>query len=179
MRAEIFLSEMFKHASVDEALHECAAVLRQTKRRQPLVANPLMAHLTVRQRLNTPRDTQTLTRRYTPSIIPWMCYGTEARPATAATRCRPTCGTSHHTQRQTDTHRHKQVDIHRHTEIQRQVQVNKHREIDRHTQVTIHQGLQMQQTDRRKLTHWLQPTFHQIITTFHVIGLYHKDEIFQ
>jgi len=51
MTAQILLSEMLQHARINQALHERAAVLRQTKARQPLIAHPLMTHLTIRQAL--------------------------------------------------------------------------------------------------------------------------------
>ena len=46
--AEVLLVEVVEHASVDEALHEGGAVLWQSQRRQPLVPDPLVVHVTKR-----------------------------------------------------------------------------------------------------------------------------------
>ena len=62
---EIFLSEMFQHASIDETFHECAAILRQTKTGQPLIADPLVTHLTIGQALQDHTQTDTHTYRHT------------------------------------------------------------------------------------------------------------------
>ena len=59
MAAEILLREMLQHASVDQTLHERAAILRQTKTGQPFIADPLMTHLTIRQALHTTDHTHT------------------------------------------------------------------------------------------------------------------------
>jgi len=53
MAAEILLGEMFQHARINQTLHERAAVLRQPEARQPLVADPFMTHLSIRQALHT------------------------------------------------------------------------------------------------------------------------------
>ena len=46
LSTQVFLCEVFKHSSVDETFHEETSILRQTKTRQPLIANPLVIHLT-------------------------------------------------------------------------------------------------------------------------------------
>lgn len=48
---EVLLGEVIQHACVYQTLHEVRAVLRQTQAWQPLVADPLMIHVTVCQRL--------------------------------------------------------------------------------------------------------------------------------
>lgn len=50
LAAEIFLGEMVEHACVNQTLHEGAAVLWQTERGKPAVADPLVVHVTKRQR---------------------------------------------------------------------------------------------------------------------------------
>ena len=44
--AEVLLVEVVKHPCIDQALHEGTAVLGQSQRRQPLIADPLMIHVT-------------------------------------------------------------------------------------------------------------------------------------
>lgn len=48
---KVFFGEMFQHASIHKALHERTAILRQTKTRKPLIANPLVVHFTICQSL--------------------------------------------------------------------------------------------------------------------------------
>lgn len=48
---EVLLGEMIQHASVHQALHEVAAVLREAQAGQPLVADPLVVHVPVGQGL--------------------------------------------------------------------------------------------------------------------------------
>lgn len=49
--AQVFLGEVVQHASVYQALHEVAAVLRQAQAGQPLVPYPLVVHISVRKSL--------------------------------------------------------------------------------------------------------------------------------
>lgn len=51
VRAQVFLGQVVKHAGVHQTLHEVAAVLRQAQAGQPLIPNPLVIHVSVRQRL--------------------------------------------------------------------------------------------------------------------------------
>lgn len=48
---QVLLGEVVQHAGVHQRLHEVGAVLRQTQAGQPLVTDPLMVHVSVRQRL--------------------------------------------------------------------------------------------------------------------------------
>lgn len=47
--AKVFLGQVVEHPRVHEALHEVAAVLREAQAGQPLVADPLVVHVPVRQ----------------------------------------------------------------------------------------------------------------------------------
>lgn len=51
--SQVLLGEVVQHASVHQALHEVAAVLRQTQTRQPLVSYPFVIHVSVCQCLGT------------------------------------------------------------------------------------------------------------------------------
>lgn len=53
---EVLLGEVIKHAGVHQGLHKVGAVLRQTQAGQPLVTNPLVVHVAVRQRLRTEKN---------------------------------------------------------------------------------------------------------------------------
>lgn len=57
LTAEVLLCEVFEHSCIDKTLHEQTSILRQTKTWQPLVANPLMVHLTKRQVLHVTHTT--------------------------------------------------------------------------------------------------------------------------
>lgn len=48
---EVFLRQVVQHPRVHEALHEVAAVLREAQAGQPLVANPLVVHVPIGERL--------------------------------------------------------------------------------------------------------------------------------
>lgn len=50
---KVFLGEVVEHAGVHQGLHEVGAVLRQTQAGQPLVTNPLVVHVSVRQSLRS------------------------------------------------------------------------------------------------------------------------------
>ena len=49
--AKVFLGQVVQHPRVHKALHEIAAVLREPQAGQPLVADPLVVHVPVRERL--------------------------------------------------------------------------------------------------------------------------------
>jgi len=51
LSSEVLLGEVVEHAGVHQRLHEVGAVLWQTQAGQPLITNPLMVHVSVRQRL--------------------------------------------------------------------------------------------------------------------------------
>lgn len=53
---EVLLGEVIEHAGVHQGLHKVGAVLRQTQAGQPLVTNPLVVHVAVRQRLRTEKN---------------------------------------------------------------------------------------------------------------------------
>jgi len=53
LSSQVFLGEMFEHPRVHQTLHEETSILWQTEARQPLVADPLMVHLTERQVLHS------------------------------------------------------------------------------------------------------------------------------
>lgn len=49
--SQVFLRQVVQHAGIHQALHEVAAVLREAQAGQPLVADPLVVHVPVGQRL--------------------------------------------------------------------------------------------------------------------------------
>lgn len=51
LSSEVLLGEVVQHAGVHQGLHEVWAVLRQTQAGQPLVTNPLVVHVSIRQSL--------------------------------------------------------------------------------------------------------------------------------
>jgi len=51
VHAQVLLGQVVQHARVHQTLHEVRAVLRQAQARQPLVADPLVVHVAVGQRL--------------------------------------------------------------------------------------------------------------------------------
>ena len=52
---EVLLGEVVQHAGIDQGLHEVGPVLGQAQARQPLVADPLVVHVAVGQRLRSER----------------------------------------------------------------------------------------------------------------------------
>ena len=50
---KVLLGEVVQHAGVHQGLHEVGAVLRQTQAGQPLVTDPLVVHVSIRQRLRS------------------------------------------------------------------------------------------------------------------------------
>lgn len=50
---QVLLGQVVEHPRVHQALHEEAAVLREAQAGQPLVADPLVVHVPVRQRLRS------------------------------------------------------------------------------------------------------------------------------
>ena len=49
---QVLLGEVVQHAGVHQTLHEVGAVLRKAQAREPLVSDPLVVHVAVRQSLN-------------------------------------------------------------------------------------------------------------------------------
>lgn len=55
LSSKVLLGEVVKHAGVHQGLHEVGAVLRQTQAGKPLITNPLVVHVSIRQRLRSER----------------------------------------------------------------------------------------------------------------------------
>lgn len=51
LSAKVLLGEVVEHAGIHQGLHEVRTVLWQTQAGQPLVTNPLVVHVSIRQRL--------------------------------------------------------------------------------------------------------------------------------
>ena len=51
LRAQIFLVEVRQHPRIDQAFHESGTILRESQRGQPVIAHPLVIHLTECQSL--------------------------------------------------------------------------------------------------------------------------------
>ncbi len=71
---QLFLSQMVQHAGVHQWLHEVASVLGQTQTGQPIIAHPLMVHISISQDLPQRRAKKTcfLSQLYSSSFMT-MC----------------------------------------------------------------------------------------------------------
>lgn len=66
---QVLLGEVVEHAGVHQGLHEVGAVLRQTQTGKPLIPNPLVVHVSIRQRLRSQkRRLNTYLREWTQTV---------------------------------------------------------------------------------------------------------------